>query len=50
MQEKELPNFALCVGESDGHQHTFIQMVHWGVKSFYEKDKEKYNLLFILDM
>lgn len=40
MQEKELPNFALCIGESDGHQHTFIQTVHWGVKSFYEKARK----------
>lgn len=34
MQEEELPNF-------DGHQHTFIQTVHWGVKSFYEKKQGK---------
>lgn len=40
MQEKDLPRFALCVGESDGHQHTFIQTVHGGVKRFYEKARK----------
>lgn len=48
--EKKLPNFVLCVGESDGHKHSFIQTVDWEVKSFYERGKEKYNFLFILDM